>query len=201
MSSNLVRWGGLAAMLSGVLLILLILLLELELVPEGFFYLVILVFLPLVVALLGLHTRQTGRFGQLGGIGFVVALIGTGGLAALFVVVGVAETLFGFDPDEGPAALGLLLFVLFLAFIVGITLFGIATIRAGVLPRIAAVLFAFGLPVGFVLDLLTGAFFEEEATPWGLYIGPPAFAVGLIWLGYAAWSGRGASADQPSRVR
>ncbi len=198
-SLDLSRWGGLAAILSGALTIALVALSEV--IPEGFFYLYILVLLLLVVALLGLHTQQSGRSGLLGRIGFVVALISTGGLAALFVVVGVVETLFGFDPDEGPGALGLLLFVLFLALIVGITLFGIATIRAGVLPRIAAVLFAFGLPVGFVLDLLTGAFFEEEATPWGFYIGPPAFAVGLIWLGYALWSGRGASADQPSRVR
>ncbi len=198
MASNLVRWGGLAAILSGALAIAFIVLSEVA--PEGFFYLVILVFLPLVVALLGLHARQASRSGLFGRIGFVVALIGTGGLAVLFVVVGVAETLFGFDPDEGPAALGLLLFVLFLTFILGIALFGIATIRAGVLPRIAAVLFAFGLPVGLVTDLLSGAFFSEEATPWGFYIGPPAFAVGLIWLGYALWSEK-ASAAQPSRVR
>ncbi len=199
MASNLVRWGGPAAILSGALLIVLVLLSEVA--PDGFFYLVILVLLPLVVALYALHARQAGRSGLLGRIGFVVALIGTGGLAVLFAAVGVAEALSGFDPDEGPAALGLLLFLLFLTFMVGMVLFGIATIRAGVLPRIAAVLFAFGLPAGFLIDVLTGAFFDEEATPWGFYIGPPAFAVGLIWLGYALWSGRGASADQPSRVR
>ena len=199
MASNLLRWGEPAAMLSGALLIVFVLLLEVA--PDGFFYLVILILLPLVVAIYGLHARQARQSGLLGRIGFVVALIGTGGLAVLFAVVGVAETLFGFDPDEGPAILGPLLFVLFLAFMVGMVLFGIATIRAGVLPRIAAVLFAFGLPAGFLIDVLTGAFFDEEATPWGFYIGPPAFAVGLIWLGYALWSGRGASADQPSRVR
>ncbi len=198
-SSNLVQWGGLAAILSGALLIVFVLLSEVA--PEGFFYLYILVLLLLVVALYALHARQAGQSGLLGRIGFVVALIGTGGLAMLFVVVGVAETLFGFDLDELPGALGLLFFVLFLAFMVGIVLFGIATIRAGVLPRIAAVLFAFGLLVGLVIDLLSGAFFVEEATEWGFYIGGTAFAVGLIWLGYAAWSGRGASAGQPARVR
>ena len=198
MASNLLRWGGLAAMLSGALLIVFVSLMQAA--PDGFFYLVILILLPLVVAIYGLHARQARQSGLLGRIGFVVALIGTGGLAVLFAVVGVAETLFGFDPD-GVATLGPLLFVLFLAFMVGIVLFGIATLRAGVLPRIAAVLFAFGPLAGLVLDLLTGAFFDEEATPWGLYIGNAAFAVGLIWLGYAVWSGRGAASDQPARVR
>ncbi len=197
-SSDLIRWGGIAAMVAGALVIVLVLLSEA--LPEGFFFVFILVFLLLVAALLGLHARQAGRSGPLGRLGLVLALIGAGALAALFAVVGVAEALFGFDPDES-AALGAVLLALFIAFIVGTVLLGVATIRAGVLPRWAAVLFAFGLPAGLAIDLLTGAFFEEEATPWGFYIGPPAFAVGLLWLGYALWSGRGTEGEQPSRVR
>ena len=196
-SSDLIRWGGIAAMVAGTLVIVLVLLSEV--LPEGFFFVFILVFLLLVVALLGLHTRQAGRSGLLGRIGFLLALIGAGALVVLFAVVGVAEAFFGFSPDES-AAVGMLLFVLFIAFVVGIVLLGIATFRAGVLPRGAAVLFALGLPAGLVIDLLTGAFFEDEATPWGFYIGPPAFAIGLLWLGYALWSGRGAE-EQSSRVR
>lgn len=196
-SSNLIRWGGIAAMVSGALVIVFVLLSEV--LPEGVFYVFILVFLLLVVALLGLHARQAGRSGLLGRIGFVLALIGAGALGVLIAVVGVAEAIFGNNPDESAAA-GVLLFVLFVAFIVGIVLLGIATFRAGVLPRGAAVLFTLGLPAGLVIDLLTGAFFEEEATPWGFYIGPTAFAIGLLWLGYALWSGRGAE-EQSSRVR
>ncbi len=196
-SSDLIRWGGIAAMVAGALVIVLVLLSEV--LPEGFFFVFILVFLLLVVALLGLHARQAGRSGRLGRIAFVVAMIGAGALLVLFAVVGVAQAIFGFNPDES-AAVGVLLLVIFIAFIVGIVLFGIATFRAAVLPRWAAVLFAFGLPAGLVIDLLTGAFFEEEATSWGFYIGPPAFAIGLLWLGYALWSGRGAE-EQSSRVR
>ena len=195
-SSDLIRWGGLAAMLSGALVIAMMLLTGL--VAEGFFYLLILAFLLLAVALPGLHAQQAGRSGLMGRIGFVVTLIGAVAIAVLSAAVAVAENFFGFDP-EGSAVIGIV-FLVFLAFIVGLMLFGIATIRAGVLPRGAAWLLVLGLPLALVIDLLTGAFFEEEATPWGFYIGSLAFAVGLIWLGYAAWSGSGASAGQPARV-
>ena len=45
------------------------------------------------------------------------------------------------------------------------------------------------------------AFFEEDATQWGYFVGLPVFAVGLIWLGYALRSGREESAARASRVR
>jgi hypothetical protein len=201
-SLDLIRWGAIAAMVAGPLLLVLVLLSEV--LPEGVFYLIFLVGLLLMVALLGLHARQARRSGPLGRIGLVVALIGTGALGARFALVGVAETLFGFNPDERGGA-GMVLLVssfiaFFVAFLVGIVLFGIATFRAGVLPRGAAVLFALGLPAGLALGLLTGAFFEEDATLWGFYIGPLAFAIGLLWLGYALWSGRGAE-EHSSRVR
>ncbi len=184
-------------MLSGALAIAMMLLTEL--VAEGFFYLLILVFLLLAVAVSGIHAQQAGRSGLMGRIGFVVTLIGAVAIAVLSAAVGVAENFFGFDP-EGSAVIGIV-FLVFLAFIVGLMLFGIATIGAGVLPRGAAWLLVLGLPLALVIDLLTGAFFEEEATPWGFFVGFTAFGVGLIWLGYALWSGRGVSADQPSRVR
>jgi hypothetical protein len=197
-SSNLVRWGGLAAILSGALVIAMMLLTGL--VAEGFFYLLILVFLLLAVAVSGIHAQQAGRSGLMGRIGFVVTLISAVAIAVLSAAVGVAENFFGFDP-EGSAAIGIIFWGVFLPFIVGLIVLGIATIRAGVLPRGAAVLLILGLPLGIVIDLLTGAFFSEEATPWGFFVSFTAFAVGLIWLGYALRSGRGVTADQPSRVR
>jgi len=161
-----------------------------ELVHDQFFYLVGLVMLLLLVALPALHARQAGRSGRLGLVGFVLAMIGAAILTALFAVVGVAESLFGFDPDEAEF-LFLILVVGFFAFLIGIVLFGIDTARAGVLPRWSGVLVALGLPLALVLDIITGAFFDgEEATPWGIYIGFPIFAIGLIWSGYALWSGR-----------
>ncbi len=112
----------------------------------------------------------------------------------------VAENFFGFDPDASDVV-GLVLFVAFIAFMVGIVLFGIATARAGVFPRGAALLLTLGLLGGLVIDLLTGAFFDEDATQWGYFVGLTVFAVGLIWLGYTLRSERGESAARPSRVR
>jgi hypothetical protein len=192
MSSALMRWSGMAAILAGALLIVSMLLTEL--VAEGFIYLFALVALP------GLHARQDGRSGLLGLIGFVAALIGAVTFFVLFAVVFVAETFFGFDPDAS-AVVGAVLFVAFIAFLVGIVLFGIATARAGVFPRGAALLLALGLLGGLVIDLLTGAFFDEDATQWGYFVGLTVFAVGLIWLGYTLRSERGESAAHPSRVR
>jgi hypothetical protein len=170
------------------------------LVHDQFFYLVGLVMLLLLVALPALHARRAGRSRRLGLVGFVLAMIGAAIWTVLFAVVKVAEGLFGFDLDEADF-LFLILVVGFFGFLIGIVLFGIDTARAGVLPRWPGALVALGLPLALVLDIITGAFFDGEATtPWGIYIGFPIFAIGLIWAGYALWSGRSAE-EQPSRVR
>jgi hypothetical protein len=172
-----------------------------ELVHDQLFYLVGLAMLLLLLALPALHARQAGRSGRLGLAGFVVAMIGAAILTVLFAAVGVAELLLGFDPDEADFLFPILV-VGFFAFLIGIVLFGIDTARVGVLPRWAGVLFALGLPLALVIDIITGAFFDgEETTPWGIYIGFPIFAIGLIWLGYALWSRRETSSEHPPRVR
>ncbi len=198
-ASNLIRWSGPVAMAAGALLIVTFLLTEF--VADGFFYLIGLVLLLLAVALPGLQARQADHSGLLGRIGFFVSLLAVAFLVVLFAVVGVAEAFFGFEPEENAVA-GLILMVSFIAFMVGVILFGVATARAGVLPRLAAVLLALGFPLALAIDMLTGAFSsEEEVFPLGPIIGFPIFAAGLIWLGYALWSERGASAGQSARVR
>ncbi len=197
-SSVLTRWSGLSAMLAGIFLVVAFLLTEL--VSDDFFWLFGLFMLLLAVALAGLHARQARSSGRLGLGGFVVAMIGATIFVLLFAIVGVAQALFGFDPEES-AIVGVGLLVGFLGVLVGMVLFGIATARAGVFPRWAGVLLALGLPLTLAIDLLTGAFeSEEEVFPLGAIIGFPIFAAGLIWLGYALWSEK-ASAAQPSRVR
>jgi hypothetical protein len=71
-------------------------------------------------------------------------------------------------------------------------LFGIATFRAGVLPRWAGALLACAV----VLPLLATGLLPHPldrilAVPMGL---------ALAWLGYALWSERQAQASQPSPV-
>ena len=183
------RRSGIAAMLAGAILIAEVLLSEFVL--EQLSYLLGLVLLLLLVALPGLEAFQDGRDGRLGRAGFVLAWIGAAILATLFAAVGVAEGLLGLDPDASQA-LGPVLAVGFVALIAGVPLFGIAALRAGVLPRAAVLLFVVSLPLGVAIDLATGAFFEDDGESSmpeiGYWVGVSAFAFAMIWLGHRMWS-------------
>ena len=75
-------------------------------------------------------------------------------------------------------------------YLVGGVLFGIATLRAGVLPRWAAVLLAVAGPLGPVaVALLPYALERYAGVPLGL---------ALVWLGYALFSERREQAAEPA---
>jgi hypothetical protein len=73
-------------------------------------------------------------------------------------------------------------------YMLGGLLFGIATIRAGILSRWAAGLLAAGTVLAPVAALLPLELQPKMAVPVGL---------ALAWLGYALWSERRAQAAQP----
>jgi hypothetical protein len=82
-----------------------------------------------------------------------------------------------------------------LAFFVGLLLFGIATVRAGVFPRLASLL----LIVGDVV--FAAASFSGSAMLVVEVIGAAIACVASVWLGLALLSGRSdASARQTARV-
>ena len=66
-------------------------------------------------------------------------------------------------------------------YILGGLLFGIATFRAGILPRWAGALLALGTVLAPVASQLPNASQPKIAIPVG---------VALAWLGYALWSER-----------
>ena len=140
----------------------------------------------LLFGLFGLYARQSEAAGLLGLVGFLVAFLGTALVAGVswgdvFVVPILADA----APevlDAGPS-LGIILS--FGVFTVGWVLFGLATLRARVYPRVAAVL----LMVGAVL-----AFFP-------LSLSTVVFGAAVAWLGSILFTGRDASAEQTSRVR
>jgi hypothetical protein len=72
--------------------------------------------------------------------------------------------------------------------VLGGLLFGIATLRAGILPRWAAGLLAVGAGLAPVYALIPHELEPLAAVPVG---------VGLAWLGYALWSERRAHAADP----
>jgi hypothetical protein len=196
--SDLFRLGGLAAVGAGVLTIIGELV-GLSVYFEDMavaattvsyalaFWLYMLGSVLLLGGLVALYVAQSKEAGILGVVGFVVAFLGT----ALIVGADWAQVFIG--PllavnapqilELGPTT-GLVL--TFITLGVGWLLFGIATLRAGVFPRWAAIL----LMVGAVLS-----FFPVPLTSIVL-------SAAVIWLGFILLTGRGlASGEQPQRVR
>jgi hypothetical protein len=193
MTPSLLRWGALAAFASGVLWIVGGLLnLAYPHDPPGALghFLNLLgtalfsaAYLGMLGGLVGLHARQVESYGRLGRAGFFLAFVGAAlafvgqAQSAIFAQTGTLGWLFS-DPGFG-FLVGILLTSL------GLVLFGVATLRAGVLPRWCG----FGL-IALVVFLALGAF--------GGFV-----VVGLIWLalGYVLWTQVGTTIEEPSRVR
>ena len=138
--------------------------------------LVILAMILEVVALLGFHALQGRNYGRIGRAGLyttIAAIV----LFELLLLVSLFGVNVGLDWLVAVGVLGLL---------VGLVLYGAATLQARVLPRWCGILFIIFMPVGILLGDLQPI--------WG----------GLVWLalGYALWSqSSSAAGEQPSRVR
>jgi hypothetical protein len=192
-SSNLIRWGGLAAVLAGALFIV-----EAVVVPFigdshwGFHALDAPPHALLAVGLVGLYLWQTrqGRFGWLGTVGLILivtasVVIALGGLAIIFVD-GVLKAPVGVLDTIHPVELLLL---------IGSVLFSMATMRVNVLPSGGALLIIVGA-LGFF-----GIAFAGVGPEWLISVAVAILGAGWAWLGYALWSESGESAQQPKRVR
>ena len=151
-------------------------------------------FIFLLLGALALYLRQRGDFGLAGKAGlyltaFGFALGAVGG--AMIVVVGLTVG------DE--ATMGVLDMIAHLLshvfYALGSVLLGIATYRAGILPRTAAILMGVG-PIW--LFAMFGAGFNQSF----LLLLPPvaATALGWMWLGYALFSEKRAPVADPQPV-
>jgi hypothetical protein len=146
--------------------------------------------LGMVYGMPGIHRYQAPRDGWAGKWGALLIRYG-GALMVLLGVVFLTWELVGDPPQEGPALVEAAWMLGFIAFVIGVVLFAIGTIRGKVLPQASAVLMLVGLLAAIAIDMATGAFFEDEptTTEWGFYIGVPVFALGLGWAGYTVWRG------------
>lgn len=191
-SSNLIRWGGLAALLAGVSLILqqLYALVAPDQTTSGWIAVHTLGYFGLAFGLLGqvaIYACQMNKVGRLGLTGFVLGFIGNGLTAgAAFMNTFIVPVLTAKAPDlvapTGPLFTGPLGLVVLLSAVIvalGFILFGIATMRAGVLPRWAA-----------LIVILTSWFgLAAVFSPAVFAISGAVFGLGNAWLGYAVWSG------------
>jgi hypothetical protein len=190
-TQTLLRGGGLVTIVAAILLVItrVTSLTERTVVGQWF---AIAYFVVLVFAMASVYGAQSARSGILGLVGYVLTVLGAT-LIPIFQFAVLARVA-GVDPDRaivqffnstplgliGPFGFGL-----------GLLVFGVATFRAGVLPRWAGVVLGIGSIVSFFggnsgLLLIIGA------------VGDVAIAVGFAWMGWVLLSGRGEMAMRAS---
>jgi hypothetical protein len=152
--------------------------------------LVLTAHLSLVFALVALYAAQAEQSGLLGALGMILSVVGT------IIVCGVV--LVEIAGASGVSVAGVLeagvsgatSFVGGLAFLIGLTVLGIATMRAGVFTRWGGLLLIVG-------DVVFGAgSFAGAAASIVSVVGAAITCAGFVWLGLRLWSTR-----QPMRVR
>ena len=147
-----------------------------------------------IVGIAGLYLRQVSQAGWLGLVAFVLFTaswwLQTG---YVFTELLVLQPIAAVSPElvdsllsianQQPATLdigqfGTVYNVLGLLYLLGGILFGVATLRAGVLPRIPSVLLAAAALITPAAAMLPHEFQRYAAIPMG---------IAFIWLGFALW--------------
>jgi hypothetical protein len=177
-SSGLVRGGAISLMLGG--LVWLVLGLSrvfgfLQAIPgREDVVLLALALLLTATGLVGLHALQRGSYGLLGQAGFYIALVA---LAARIL----RDVIF----LAGSPALQWIVWPSVFGLLVGLVMYGLATLRARVLPRWYGLALIASMPVSLPL------------TTYGTAL----FGLIVLVLGYALWSRTGTTTGQAPRVR
>jgi hypothetical protein len=215
-ASNLIRWAGLAAILSGILFLVIQMIHPpdiLSSVTTGRWaithYLGVAMSLLGLLGIVGLYARQVEAAGWLGLAGYLLfslfyALTMAFQFAEAFIspvlateapkfVEGFLGIVTGAPSEVNLGALPALYSLTgFVGYILGGLLFGIATLRAGILPRWAGGLLAIAAVSVLAAPLLAHPLDRILAAPMGL---------ALAWLGYALWSERREHASEPVPAR
>src|SRR5829696_4048058 len=172
---DIVRWGALGFMASGLLWVAAGVF-DSFVAVSGFgtglasLMLPMVALLLLILGMVGLHAIQRPSYGIIGLVGFLAVVLG--GLAQIFgvvvFVVGSSSALLWLVSPVGPAVM-----------VIGWVLYGAATLRARVLPRWCGVLFIVSLPVALILELYREIFFGLSGD---MFLG-----VVLLILSYVLW--------------
>src|SRR5438034_939787 len=219
--SKLIRWTGLAAIVAGIIFagyqpiqppeVLSSVTTGTWAIITPLKYAMCLLFL---LSWTGLYARQVKEAGWLGLAGFLLlslswALQSAFVFATAFILPLLATTApkfvdsllrSAFGPVSGVnlGALPALFTLVGIGYILGGLLFGIATLRAGILPRWPAGLLAVAsaLPVAFVLPSVAALI-----PPQIQHLAAMLRGIAVAWLGYALWSERREQALEPSADR
>jgi hypothetical protein len=216
-AAKLIRWAGLSAIVAGVMYVTVGLLHPfvshyggLSSVTTNLWTLTHLLTIGVsffgILGITGLYARQVDKLSVFGLAGFLlfslwlVLVPGFTFFEALILPLlavdapNLAEGFLGiFTGSTGSStSFGILAMVWTLMgamYMLGALLFGVATLRAGILSRWAAGLFGFGAVFSVAFGLLPHAIEPLAAVPVG---------IGLAWLGYSLWSERRVQASQPA---
>jgi len=194
-SSNLIwTWGGLASAAAGLLLLLGHLFdlggnSEYGTVFGG--SLILTAHVVLVFGLVALYAAQVEQSGLLGGLGMVLSVVGTTLVSGVVLVEIAGASGAEVENVLGARLPGALALLGGLAFLIGLILFGAATMRAGVFPRWAGLLLIVGDAV-FGL----GSFAGSAATIFEI-VGALITCVALLWLVLSLLSGGATSQGNP----
>ena len=204
-SSRLIRLGGLAAMvgfaLFAVVAVAFVFAFPEDVAPSvlaasntwlALHVLIVVAYLLCLLGLVGLYARQAERAGILGLIAFLLTFLGIAPRfgwewieTLVFPTLAQAAPRLLDQPVPTANVLGIVEVSTVLLLLVGVLLFGVASLRAGVLPRWAAVL----VILGAVVDLIS--IFVGVDFPFTAAVAGPA----LAWMGYTVWSRPAAVTD------
>ncbi|HKV57771.1 MAG TPA: hypothetical protein VJO32_05795 [Ktedonobacteraceae bacterium] len=217
-AANLIRWTGLAAIMAGIIFAA-----YQPIQPPEVLSSVTTsawaIITPLKTAMCllfllgwtGIYARQVKKAGWPGLAGFLLlslswALQFAFVFASAFILPLLATTAPRFVDNllrsaSGPVsgvnlgALPVLYTLVGISYILGGLLFGIATLRAGILSRWAAGLLAVAsaLPVAFVLKPVAALI-----PPQIQHLAAMPLGIAVAWLGYSLWSERREQASEPS---
>jgi hypothetical protein len=198
-TSNLIRFGGgLASVVSGLLLLLGHIL---NLGGDSDYGTVLgassvlIAHAALVFALVALYAAQAEQSDLLGSIGMVLSVIGTILVTAVVFVQIAGASGVMVDAVLTTGVSGTLNVLGGLLFFVGLILFGLATMRAGVFPRWSGLLLVVG-DIVFAVGSFAGSAVQQIIVVLGALI----TCAGFVWLGLALLSGSDATTQRAARV-
>jgi hypothetical protein len=213
-ADRLLRWGGLSLIVGGVLsplsiaihpsqeTVVTILGQTWRLIAGHILTTASIIFI--LLGMLGLYVFEADKAGRLGLAGFLLAFTGNVLLATSSNYGYIAPVLAAHAPAMlteinayGPE-IGLDALMVF-TYIPGFVLLGIATVRAGKLPRLGGVFISAGAVMFFIgFGIANGTPFA--AAYWIGLFGQVLFGLGFIVLGRKLWMGSKISADELLRA-